>query len=133
MKTTFPVAITIAAIVIALSSCWLFGKNKNADDEKTIVGKWIVDSVVDKSIHSEGFFFNPIEFVHDSVAFNDDNSFRLSDAKDSTLNGNYIIDSSKENLLIVADGDSIKLKISYNRSSALLLSADSVSFVLNKQ
>jgi hypothetical protein len=123
----------IAAITIALSSCFLFGDKKQNSDKKNIVGKWIIDSVADKSIKHDTSFLNPSKFIKGSAEFNADNSFRLSNAKDSTLKGNYVIDSSKENLLIVADGDSVKLKISFDRYPALLLSADSVSFVLNKE
>ena len=129
----------IAALTIALASCWLFGKNA----DKNIVGKWNIDSVTDKrTTHDTAgmAWLDPFStdsvFLHKKIEFSKDSTFQLKDEKDSVLvKGMYSVDLAHKNLLIVSGNDSIPLQMSFDKASSLTIFVmpDSVSYLLKRE
>ncbi len=135
MKKQIAAAITIVAIVLTLSSCWLFGKKQNND---AIIGKWTIETIADSSINKKHDLVTALIFTiqKDSlplgVHFGNDSMYHFYNSKQNFDSSKYYL--AANTIFIKQDTAFHPLIIKQQTDSSLQLffAKDSVWYNLKK-
>lgn len=139
MKRAFIAALIIAAGIISFVSCKWFSSKPTADQSFNIQGKWIVDSMENRSSDSSksivmlAFVLAANDSLPFGFQFNNDSTYTYLSAKDSAV-GKYYIADEESTLFVAEDSAYHPLNfISKNDSAFSVISADSLVLHLRKE